>query len=495
MGNRYFFLIFCAMLALPASGCSNGTTSGSSSSSTASSENTTPTLSSMWNTSLGTSLTTGNLPQDLYDFPFISSPAIAADGTIYVGSTDGSLYAINDDGTGNDGDVIWRYQTGGQIVASPAIGTDGTIYVGSADRQLYAIKPNGRLKWVFPTKAVLTASPAIAADGTIYVAGTELDLTLICPAPPNAVQLSSLYAINPDGTSKWSVILSGSVNSSPVIASDGTIYIGSGGDMRPQPKDEPFADPPDKPQISYDRIDPCDPTTEFPASDANAAFPVNGHVYAINPNGSLKWDFKALGDVESSAAIGADGTIYIGSKYPDYAYLGGDRTDLTEIGSNTTGYLYAIDPDDGTCLWYTDLYGHVKSSPAIGADGTIYVGSDKEDVFAVNPTTGAIAWQYPTRGPVRSSPAIAADGTIYIGSADGNLYRLNPDGTLRHLLEADGMVTSSPTIRADGTLYFATTTETYPAISTLYAFMVSSPLAETIWPKFRWDLLNSARQQ
>ena len=114
----------------------------------------------------------------LFGFQLFSSPALAADGTIYVGSTDGILYSVDSNGT-----VKWGYETGDQIVASPAIGSDGTIYVGSADRQLYALNPDGTLKWVYPTKAVLVSSPAIAADGTIYVAGTHLDGTFICSAP------------------------------------------------------------------------------------------------------------------------------------------------------------------------------------------------------------------------------------------------------------------------------------------------------------------------
>ena len=53
-------------------------------------------------------------------------------------------------------------------------------------------------------------------------------------------------------------------------------------------------------------------------------YPVNGHVYAINPNGTVKWDFKTLGDVDSSPAIAPDGTIYIGSDYATNAY-GADK--------------------------------------------------------------------------------------------------------------------------------------------------------------------------
>jgi len=402
--------------------------------------------------------------------PFISSPAIAPDGTIYIGSTNHFLYAFFPNGT-----LKWKYEVGDKIVASPAIGSDGTIYVGSADRQFYAINPDGSLKWVFATKSILSSSAAIATDGTIYVGGTHLDLTIICVGSDKqtTVQLGELYAINPNGTLKWSFPLSGVVNSSPAVASDGTIYIGSDGDFK------------------FDISNPCGikfspavPST-YPPSDANPFFPVNGHVYAVNANGTLKWDFKTLGHVESSPAIGDDGTIYIGSHYPLEAY-GATRSDLVGVGSLTTGYLYAINPK-GTIKWYTDLFGAVDSSPSIASDGTIYVGSDKNDFFAVDPS-GTIKWQYPTRGDVKSSPAIASDGTIYVGSNDGSLYAINPDGTVKsRFILSEGSVNSSPNIGLDGTLYFATEND-------VHALIVSSPLAEAPWPKFRRDLVNTGRK-
>ncbi len=67
-----------------------------------------------------------------------SSPAIGSDGTIYVGSNDKKLYAINSDGTKR-----WEFLTGNLVYSSPAIGSDGTIYVGSDDNRLYAFFVNG----------------------------------------------------------------------------------------------------------------------------------------------------------------------------------------------------------------------------------------------------------------------------------------------------------------------------------------------------------------
>ena len=47
------------------------------------------------------------------------------------------------------GTLKWSYTTGNAVRSSPAIAADGTIYVGSNDRNLYAINPNGSLKWAY----------------------------------------------------------------------------------------------------------------------------------------------------------------------------------------------------------------------------------------------------------------------------------------------------------------------------------------------------------
>jgi len=135
-----------------------------------------------------------------------SSPAIASDGTIYIGSDDRYLYAINPNGT-----LKWKFKTGNGIYSSPAIASDGTIYIGSWDHYLYAINPDGTLKWKFKTGNGIYSSPAIASDGTIYIGSWD----------------HYLYAINPDRTLKWEFETGDGIYSSPAIASDGTIYIGS----------------------------------------------------------------------------------------------------------------------------------------------------------------------------------------------------------------------------------------------------------------------------
>jgi len=50
------------------------------------------------------------------------------------------------------GTVLWEFETGDYVQSSPAIGSDGTVYVGSSDKKLYAINGKSGVKlWEFET--------------------------------------------------------------------------------------------------------------------------------------------------------------------------------------------------------------------------------------------------------------------------------------------------------------------------------------------------------
>ena len=164
---------------------------------------------------------------------------------------------------------------------------------------------------------------------------------------------------------------------------------------------------------------------------------------STNP-GKLKWTFAALGEVCSSPVIGSDGTIYFGDSEGLGPCIGGSGsgTVYAVCGETATSGYCRGGPGSEKWAWSTPN-GFVTSSPAIGADGTIYVGSDDGNVYALvtnpNPVLGVYAkWVFSTlpislftSGEVTSSPAIGADGTIYVGSQGGLFYALNPDGTLK----------------------------------------------------------------
>lgn len=302
----------------------------------------------------------------------VDSPAISADGgTVYIGGgfdyqawprrdpLDHKVYAINTATHVPD----WTYTTGGAIESAAVVGADGTVYVGSRDGNLYALNPDGTLKWSFTAGIIDRCSPAIGSDGTLYI-GT-------CIHPDDTYSSGKLFAVNPDGTEKWEYLVGGFVISSPAIAPPGTlgagtVYIGSA-----------------------DQIDNTD----------NA-------LYAFNPDGTLKWRYATDQRVYSSPAVGADGTVYVGS-------WGNNSPEVP-------GRLYAINPD-GTLRWSygAGTNGHgVYSSPALGADGTVYF-ADYYGIFSAVNSSGTLKWSYPMGTRSASSPAIGADGTVYMGHDAG----------------------------------------------------------------------------
>ena len=78
-------------------------------------------------------------------------------------------------------------------------------------------------------------------------------------------------------------------------------------------------------------------------------------------------------------------------------------------------------------LWEFETGGYVTSSPAIGSDGTVYVGSEDDKLYAINGQTGVKLWEFQTGMDVYSSPAIGSDGTVYVGSEDKKLYAIKAE--------------------------------------------------------------------
>jgi outer membrane protein assembly factor BamB len=152
----------------------------------------------------------GETMPDPFDF-YLSSPAVWND-TVYFGSGDGNVYAL-DTATGT---LKWKFHTGDVVHASPAI-SDGTLFIGSWDSYFYALDAaTGKEKWRFKTgedhdiyNQVGIQSSAAVADGVVYFGCRD----------------SNLYALDAaTGQKKWSFNNKGSwVITSPAVR-DGNIY-------------------------------------------------------------------------------------------------------------------------------------------------------------------------------------------------------------------------------------------------------------------------------
>ena len=323
------------------------------------------------------------------------SIAIGPDGTVYLGSLNNNLYALNP----QDGSIQWQFAAGNDIRTPPSIGADGTIYFGSYDKYIHAVSPptdgskSGVAKWNHYTNVFLgdLNSVSIAADGSLYFGSKD----------------NSLYALDPDtGEVKWSYPTGGEILDAPAISPGGTIYFGSADDYI-------YAiDPPSDGGKTGELVwshytDDSAHNFASPAIDAEGTVYSGGNsndLYVISADGNSKWSYPTGDPIRASPAIGTDGTIYFGSN---------------------DNHLYALDHDTREAKWTFKAKNDLESSPAIGADGIVYFGSDDKNVYALDPKDGGLIWKYPLGALINyASSAIASDGTLFIGDSFG-LYAIH----------------------------------------------------------------------
>ncbi len=331
-----------------------------------------------------------------------SSPVVDIDGTVYVGSEDANLYAVNADGS-----LKWKFVTNGPIVTSPLISSDGTIFVvqgqgqSSAPSALFALGRSGTLKWKFDLDGIpIGSSPTISKDGkTVYVAsGIPISHT------------TKLYAINNDGNLHWTFGGTSGGDDiyvhTPSFSLDGkTLYVSGT-------------------QKVFGLDTSGNKVWEYSTGHASSSSAVDdqGNVYfsgpeilCLTPTGSLIWSY-ALTSSEPypMPGIGWDGSIFVVS---------------SEAGPPWGSYLHAFNKT-GSLKWTQFVGAFSEANPVSDNDGVVYVGSDgrfpggvahdSTSVFAINPN-GVYKFRLVLHNidgsvpDITSTPAIGLGKTLYVG--------------------------------------------------------------------------------
>ncbi|MBI2875893.1 MAG: PQQ-binding-like beta-propeller repeat protein [Candidatus Tectomicrobia bacterium] len=148
----------------------------------------------------------------------------------------------------------------------------------------------------------------------------------------------------------------------------------------------------------------------FTEGGASNAVPLT--VTLRQTDGRVKWRFQADSlYILQRPAIGSDGTI---------------------VAHDSSGIVYALQPDGGL-KWIFKTPAFAYGPPTIGTDGSVYVAS-LDTLYALNPD-GTLKWQFkdphPTQGAI-AGPTVGPDGNIYVvNDLDGlGAFALSPDGKL-----------------------------------------------------------------
>jgi outer membrane protein assembly factor BamB len=130
-----------------------------------------------------------------------STPAVQ-DGTLYIGSFDKKLYALD----ASTGEKKWEFLTGGVITATPVI-VNGAVYVGSFDQRFYAIDAaSGQRRWSFDAKNGFWATPVVV-NGTIFAPALD----------------GKVYVLSSSGEQIAAINLGAPISSSPILVGDALV--------------------------------------------------------------------------------------------------------------------------------------------------------------------------------------------------------------------------------------------------------------------------------
>jgi outer membrane protein assembly factor BamB len=303
----------------------------------------------------------------------ISSPAVA-NGIVYVGSNDGSLYALST----ATGKLRWSYATGGPITSSPAV-TDNRVFVYSSGGVFYALNATtGQLLWKRSIGADSDSSPVTAGDN-VYV-GTYYD--------------GNLYAFNQaTGSMLWNYPTRGALDS-PAVA-NGIVYVGS------QDGHVYAVNASTGAKVWTRSTGPIVGSSPAVASGQVYVGTNDGTVYELSAsNGTVTHSATPDGSpIRTSPAVGG-GLVYVGTDY---------------------GRTYALNPTTLAVKWQAPTGFSLRSSPAL-ANGVLYIGGgDYWHMYGFNAASGAVLWDNYTGADIWSSPAIA-NGRVYVGSYDQYIY-------------------------------------------------------------------------
>lgn len=315
---------------------------------------------------------------------FKGAPAIYAD-TVYVGGTDGRLYAFNR----LNGKLRWSYKTGGEILCRPAVTRTG-VFFGSGDCSMYAVDHEGILKWSYKAKRPVYSSPVMAGRTVIFGNNDP-----------------ALYALDADtGRLIWkNTDPQYTVESAPFI-NKGTVYFGAW----------------DKYLYAVDlrtgRLLWKNPTQGVVVRDGSAE-----RYYSPGDCGPVYTASKVfVADRNSMLSVHDAGDGHIVDSLNRCSAVGLSK-DGNHIYLRRSGGEFAkIDPN-GNVVWSVKGVG-ADSLPAapVEADGVVYTASQTGRLTALSPSDGSLQWEYQiTPGFFMFSSVVVSEGIIYTAGMDGVL--------------------------------------------------------------------------
>ena len=385
------------------------------------------------------------------EYDLKGTAAITENGSFLVGSSDGNLYCLR---SGN-GEIDWSFPAEPAYwMMTPAVAPDGTIAIFSFHMGNYGsffiITPNGELVLQVPA-AGATGNIAVGLDGNFYwatnnaicgydTAGNQvlmheferkatdwIESLAVNQAGELVVQANySICAYDTGGGMQWFVDAPSGYdfNNAAAIGANGEVYVfchGSSSNMRCYDSSHSFA-------WQY----PCANDTQCPPivdGEGKVYFgDKQGNVVCLDASGAPRWNYTCTAGMENRASLSltedgvllvpsTDNNLYaIGQGEPDPGMRGPWWTWGGNAKRNSRSQFMGPQTDHISNYYECDasLY---NSSPIIGADGTVYVGTYGNSLYSLIPDLTDKNWSVNlgTRGAPRITQG--PDGSIFAAAA------------------------------------------------------------------------------
>jgi outer membrane protein assembly factor BamB len=306
-----------------------------------------------------------------------------------------------------DGIQLWSHKVNGRLCLSPTV-VAGIVYISTEEGGVYALNAtNGTPLWEYKASPLLLASPTVK-ENAVYVSlvgNSPLQHLVPASAETQPSSQSSIYALHTrDGTLLWQSQLS-QATTFPLTIKDGSIYMSTqnecialsanDGTLLWRQKVEGFcrSEPVVMDGIVYISVSVFKYThsttqpkqvRQWQDTFLYALRASDGSLYWQQPlrvgrkgNNSTAHNLSYEGTNELSAPLGGDPTVPFVTK--DSIYIG--------VGGNLLAFRH-----NGIPLWHYYTEGTFLSSPKVKS-GVVYVGANDGYVYALQANNGTLLWR------------------------------------------------------------------------------------------------------
>lgn len=327
------------------------------------------------------------------------------------------------------GHVRWTRDLGGNITPGPAVGADGSIYVATNQGILYALDPTtGGNLWTFNGgqpiggEADLSTTPLVLPTGDVLWPGSANTLFELAsngavlwshqfsskPLSPTASgtrvyveQMGGILSAFDVGTATpqlaWSLKVGTTSFGSPVVTPDGAVATTAGRQVVAVTDDGSSA----KVAWRYATSAPIEVSASVGADGTVVVSTNDRHVYALKPSGALEWRSDVGTESYSSPSVSGGLAYY------------GDNSGALHVLRERSGAPVATD-HGSKGIW---------SAQAVDNRGDVYFGTQGRHIYGFGPH-GTRLFDIAASAPIDSYPALTGNGELIIGDQAGTLYAI-----------------------------------------------------------------------